>query len=279
MLARFDKLGKDVVPGITALGMKFKMVSLAKTIVGHSKDVTACSFSPNSQILASSSGDKTVRLWNIPDGEEVSFSPLLGHLYSVNACCFSPFGTLIATGSTDCNVYLWDAKTGKAIAVLEGHKGGIRVCCFSPNSRYLLSGSGDETFCIWDVTSRKLVRCVEKLESTVMACVFTPDNLHIITGTSVGDLSIWEAQKGKLRRVVEGHDLGVSSCSFSATFGSAGMPLFYVCDDEFVLFTGFVFFCEDWQCQIITLHLTFQLLPMLPHHLFKYFVIFHNHTF
>ncbi|XP_078377932.1 WD repeat, SAM and U-box domain-containing protein 1-like isoform X2 [Oculina patagonica] len=198
------------------------MAVLVNTFSKHATDVTSCSFSPNSKVLASSSGDKTVRLWNIEDGSEVSISPLLGHTYGVNSCRFSPFGTLLATASTDCNVHLWDVNTGSVIAVLQGHKSGVRVCRFSPNSRFLLTGSADETFCIWDVSSKKLIRCVERLESSVATCCFTPDSLHIITGTSMGDLCIWDAQSGKMMKFyAEGHDMGVADCCFSPTFGSA----------------------------------------------------------
>lgn len=199
-----------------------QMAVLVNTYSKHATDVTSCSFSPTSKVLASSSGDKTVRLWNIEDGSEVSISPLLGHSYGVNSCRFSPFGTLLATASTDCNVHLWDVNTGSVIAVLQGHKSGVRVCRFSPNSRFLVTGSADETFCIWDVSSRKLVRCVERLESSVLTCCFTPDSLHVITGTSMGDLCVWDAQSGKLMKLyTEGHDMGVADCCFSPTFGSA----------------------------------------------------------
>ncbi|CAH3183694.1 unnamed protein product [Porites lobata] len=198
------------------------MSVLVNTFSKHSKDVTSCSFSPNSKVLASSSGDKSVRLWNVENGTELSISPLLGHSYGVNSCRFSPFGTLLATASTDGNVHLWDVNTGSVVAVLQGHKSGVRVCRFSPNSRFLVTGSADESFCIWDVSSKTLVRCVEKLESSVMTCCFTPDSLYIITGTSMGDLSIWEAQTGKMTKFyAEGHDLGVADCCFSSTYGSA----------------------------------------------------------
>ncbi|RMX53420.1 hypothetical protein pdam_00017032 [Pocillopora damicornis] len=201
------------------------MAVLVNTFAKHATDVTSCSFSPNSKVLASSSGDKSIRLWNIENGSELSVSPLLGHTYSVNSCSFSPFGTILATASTDCSVFLWDVDSGSMITVLQGHKNVVRVCRFSPNSRFLLTGSADETFCIWDVSSKKLVKCVDGLESSVLTCCFTPDSLHIVTGTSMGDLCIWDAQSGKMMKFyAEGHDLGVADCCFSPTFGSAILP-------------------------------------------------------
>ena len=203
------------------------MVTLIHSFSRHTRDVNSVSFSPNSKILASGSGDKTVRLWNVEDGNELPFSPLVYHTYYVNCCAFSPFGTLLATASSDCTICLWDTSTGKSVAVLEGHKGGVRVCCFSPNSQFLVSGSADESFCIWDVKTKRLIRCVEKcVESSINACCFTPDSLYIVTGASCGDLNIWEGQFGKMMRNVEGHDLGVTSCVFSPTFGSASKSVY-----------------------------------------------------
>ncbi|XP_031573576.1 WD repeat, SAM and U-box domain-containing protein 1-like isoform X2 [Actinia tenebrosa] len=198
------------------------MAEIIYTLSRHNRDVNGCCFSANSRVLASCSGDKTSRLWDIESGEELPQSPLERHDYQVNSCCFSPFGTILATASSDCKVILWDVNTGECLAVLEGHRGGVRTCSFSPNSQFLISGSADETFCIWDVSTRKLVRCVDKIESTVNACVFTPDGLQVVIGTSNGNLSIFDVHKGNLLKYLgDAHDLGVTACSFSPTFGSA----------------------------------------------------------
>lgn len=38
---------------------------------GHTKQVTSISFSPNSNVLLSSSGDCTIRAWNVVDGTAI----------------------------------------------------------------------------------------------------------------------------------------------------------------------------------------------------------------
>jgi len=77
---------------------------------GHTSDVTWCDFNSN-QYLASSSNDKTIRLWKINQNgafEELSQSPYIGHRYGVNCIRFSPFGTILASVSTDGYIFLWN---------------------------------------------------------------------------------------------------------------------------------------------------------------------------
>lgn len=82
---------------------------IMQVLEGHSCDVMSCDFS--GKYLASCSGDKSIRLWEInEDGKfkEVQFSPLLDHTYGVNCVRFSPFGTLMASCSTDGRTILWN---------------------------------------------------------------------------------------------------------------------------------------------------------------------------
>ena len=214
---------------------KTKMAVLMHRLSTHSRDVNYCSFSSCSKILASVSGDKTVRLWDVEKGTELDFSPLTGHTYQVSTCAFSPFGTILATGSQDCSVLLWNTSTGERLNVLQGHRGGIKCCTFSPNSNYLASASSDETLCIWDNSSKQLLRVLKGHESSVSTCRFSPDNLYILSGSSNGDLMLSEVQSGKCRARAMAHDMGVSGvgvtgCDFSPTFGSAGEEIiFFLC--------------------------------------------------
>src|SRR2546430_13026350 len=57
-----------------------------RLLEGHTGHVWSVAFSPNGSLLASSSNDKTVRLWNVRTGQTIT--TLEGHDGSVNSVAF-----------------------------------------------------------------------------------------------------------------------------------------------------------------------------------------------
>jgi WD40 repeat protein len=101
-------------------------------------------------MLASGSGDGTVRLWDIAMRSKVA--TLEGHRWSVESLVFSWDGGTLASGSRDRTVRLWDVGTQREIAILKGHTNDVNSLAFSWDGGTLASGSEDGTVLLWDMS-------------------------------------------------------------------------------------------------------------------------------
>ncbi|MEH1825984.1 MAG: ribosome assembly protein 4, partial [Nostoc sp.] len=115
----------------------------ANTLEGHSSPVWGVVFSTDGKTLASGSGDKTIKLWDVSTGK--ALKTLTGHSSTVNSIGFSPDGKTLASGSDDNTIKLWDVSKGKAIKTLTGHSSTVNSIGFSPDGKTLASGSDDNT--------------------------------------------------------------------------------------------------------------------------------------
>jgi WD40 repeat protein/serine/threonine protein kinase len=85
---------------------------LGRPLTGHTDQVWGLSFHPNGRILASSSRDNTIILWDIITQEPID-PPLIGHKDWVWGLDFSPAtpesagGQILASGSRDASIILW----------------------------------------------------------------------------------------------------------------------------------------------------------------------------
>lgn len=77
---------------------------------GYDDHAAGVASSPDGQIIASASSDKTVRLWDVTTGKDMQ--KLEGHRAGVGGVAFSPNGQVIASASWDKTVRLWNVTRG-----------------------------------------------------------------------------------------------------------------------------------------------------------------------
>ena len=113
-------------------------LKLERTLTGHTNTVDAVVFSPDGDMLVSSSRDQTIRLWNPHNGKLKR--TLIGHTDEVMRMAFSPDGTTLASGSRDRKIRLWNPNSGQHIKTLAGQTDWVNPVAFSPDSATLLIG-------------------------------------------------------------------------------------------------------------------------------------------
>ncbi len=193
----------------------------AHTLSGHSDSVVSVAFSPRSQILASGSWDKTVKIWqlsgsaNEPDTGLPLLRTLCDHSASVYSVTFSPLGNILASGSWDKTVKIWQLDTNQAPITLMGHSVPVYSVAFSPTAPILASASGDETIKLWHLTTGRLLGTLTGHSSFVYSVAFSPDGQVLASGSADKTVKLWHLASGQLLRTLLG-DSPVTSVAFSS---------------------------------------------------------------
>jgi WD40 repeat protein len=119
-------------------------------LTGHTDPVYGVAFSPDGKLLATTSRDRTVRLWDVASGQPHG-QPLTGHTDTVVGVAFSPDGKLLATTSWDRTVRLWDVASGQPHGPpLTGHTDTVYGVAFRPDGKLLATASADKTVRLWN---------------------------------------------------------------------------------------------------------------------------------
>ena len=110
--------------------------------------VMSVAFSPDGKILASGTGNGTLRLWDVASGHALRI--LRGHKGSVNSVVFSPDGALIASASADARNKFWRVSDGTELATLVSFTDGAWAVSDS-GGRYDSSQNGENPNLHWVV--------------------------------------------------------------------------------------------------------------------------------
>ncbi|KAF8214649.1 WD40-repeat-containing domain protein [Mycena galopus ATCC 62051] len=107
--------------------------------------------SPNGTVVATSSWDKTVRIWSMESGKLIHI--LRGARGQSWAGAFSPNGELVAAGAGDGMVRIWRIDTGELLHTLGDFRGWVRSLSFSLDGRQLAAGASGGTLKVFNVES------------------------------------------------------------------------------------------------------------------------------
>eukprot|EP00823_Brevimastigomonas_motovehiculus_P000237 TRINITY_DN10342_c0_g1_i1.p1 TRINITY_DN10342_c0_g1~~TRINITY_DN10342_c0_g1_i1.p1 ORF type:complete len:302 (+),score=51.50 TRINITY_DN10342_c0_g1_i1:73-978(+) len=93
-------------------------------IEAHNTYCLKCLLSPDVKVLATTSADKTVKLWNVEKNFQLE-RVLTGHRKWVWDCSYSADSAYLVTASSDKTAKLWDLKSGEIVLDYEGHSKAV----------------------------------------------------------------------------------------------------------------------------------------------------------
>ncbi|MBW4571671.1 MAG: hypothetical protein KME31_27730 [Tolypothrix carrinoi HA7290-LM1] len=212
-----DKIQPDTrMRVVTALQQAVYGVTELNRLEGHADIVWGISFSPDGQLLASGSRDKTVKLWR-PDG--TLLQTLKGHSDAVSSVSFSPDGQTLASSSLDKTVLIWHRNPingefdPQPYKTLKGHRDWVYSVNFSPDGELLATGSKDATIKLWR-RDGTLVKILRGHKGWVNWVTFSPDGKFIASASDDKTVKIWR-RDGSLVTTLLGHQKGVTVVDFS----------------------------------------------------------------
>jgi len=197
------------------------------TIPGHSEATLHVQFSGDGRVLATGSGDTTVRIWDVLT-ETPKFT-CRGHKDHVLALAWSPNGRLVASGGRDAEVRLWDHTTGKLVGKpFKGHTKWITALAWEPlhknfHCTRLASASKDGDIRIWDVVRRQCVLTLSGHTSSIHCLRWGGQGL-LYSGSQDRTIKVWAVDSGKLVRTLEGHAHWVNTMSLNTDYAMRTGP-------------------------------------------------------
>ncbi|KAF5372791.1 hypothetical protein D9757_011109 [Collybiopsis confluens] len=178
---------------------------------GHRDTIIWAEFSPDNEVIATSSWDSTVRIWNATSGEPIHV--LTGATGQSWNGAFSPDSKWVAAG--DDKARIWNVQTGELVHTLEGSRSWIRSLAFSPDSQALAGGSGEASLRIfgvqngeplwqWQQDKEDNMNWVGRSEVTDVlytsrgSVVFGTDGQVHLLDTETGKMGLFERKESKV---------------------------------------------------------------------------------
>lgn len=193
----------------------------SSTLSGHEDAVLAVAFSPDGKRLATGSGDKTVRFWDLTTETPKTVGSV--HRGWVLSLAWSPDGKYLASGSMDNTVQIWDGATGQALGKpLVGHTKWITGLVWEPAhlaypSVRLASSSKDGMVKVWDVARRTCQFTFSSHTDAVAALRWSGDGT-IISGSRDRTIRVWCSREGRLLQTLSGHAHWINTLALSTDY-------------------------------------------------------------
>lgn len=166
-----------------------KPLIASQTIKAHDDRVDDIDISPNDQLVATGSRDKTAKIFSVANLQVLG--TLKGHRRGVNAVRFSPIDQVIVTAADLC-LRLWNLNDFSCLKTFQGHDCAVLNVSFLSSGLQLLSVGSDGNMKLWDVKANECTKTIDAHSGLTWALSITSDDDLVVTGGQDEKLVIWK---------------------------------------------------------------------------------------
>jgi WD40 repeat protein len=192
------------------LGSIIYRIQERNRLEGHTKYIKCLHFSPKDNILASSSVDGTIIIWDL-NGKRLA--TCYGHQGEVNGVRFHPSRNIIISAGADGSVRIWGLDGQEIYLILHAHEGSINDISIDSKGELFASAGADNKVKVWNFEGT-LLKNYEGHSSFINSLDFCPNEDKLISASADKTLKLWSLDGGLLH-TFKGHDAEVNSVQFS----------------------------------------------------------------
>jgi WD40 repeat protein len=165
---------------------------------GHTNIVKFVVFSPDGKLLASTSLDSTIKIWDVQMGQEIKS---LGKHSGILKLIFSADGKNLLGVSPNQIFKIWDVQTGQEIRSFQPNtrRGGFSIA-LSPDKKhiaYAYDWDNENLIKILDADTGNEIKTFIGHSKMVMQLAFSPDGKSLASLSEDDTAKIWDVQTGK----------------------------------------------------------------------------------
>jgi len=197
--------------GIFKVWNAYKGIELGR-LRGHTQAGRAV-FTPNGEKIVTCSGDKTVKIWDLPIVPSTTEMPLY-HQAQVVSLASNPENTKLASACLDGTVRIWDTSTEDQETAFTGHTADARCVRFSPDGDCVVSGGDDMALRLWDPSTGVQLKILQGHNEAVKSVDWCVDGKLLVSGSNDDTIRLWDATSQKEVKVLNGHQDDVLAVAF-----------------------------------------------------------------
>ncbi len=165
------------------------------TTISGARDVSSIIFSLDNTLMATASGDRTIKIWAIPTGKLVT--TLKGHEDAVLSLRFINNDKFIVSVGEDKAVNLWNIDSAKIVYCKKDHVKAIRALDVSYDDKWIATGGADREILLRDATTGNVVKKLLAHENWIRTLAFSPDSKVLASGGDDKKIILWDVETGK----------------------------------------------------------------------------------